>query len=177
VSTVQAKIHLKVDFHPHNANATLKLAALSPTERQSFLHACDDALYDSKRDEFLLLQFTSEFRPVLELVPNTKHPSFEDIRVSLQAAVARYNAAELGMTFDEELPAEVMPMTMSKMSTMSAMSSTAIPPYSCVQYVWIDGHRVAIYNYDLVVLTNNAPTIGDLTASYRVALEYDYDLI
>jgi hypothetical protein len=171
VSTVQAKVHLRVDFHPHNGQGTQKLADLTPTERQSFLHSCDLALYDAKRDEFLLLQFTPEFNPVLTIEAGTKHPSFADIRASLQAAVSRYNAAELGMTFDEGLPGEAMGG-----QQMTAMT-VALPPYSCVQYVWIDGKRVAIYNYDLVVLSNNAPTVGDLTASYRISLEYCYDLV
>jgi len=160
---VQTSIHLLVDFHIHD-DGTVKLGALDPVTRSTFLVRCGDALYGTRPADFVELHASTTFRPFLALEAATNLPSSSDVHQALFNAVVHYNEAAFGLTFDPDFG-----------SAMGGMQSgAALPPYACVQKVWVVDHWETRYNYDLAPLADVPsqvlPDGRTLKAGYRVAL-------
>lgn len=159
---VQAEIRFLVDFHHHNGG-TAKLAALSNAERQTFVDDCAEQLHGKKLVEYIELGQSDTFRPFLTFEFGTHHPSEAMIHAALVTAVEEYNLRAFPLKFSPEL----MPEGHEHDATV------ATPPYSCVQYIWVNGVLVARYNYDLKVIGGTAPKAPNgLVGSYRIALSY-----
>jgi len=154
MTQVQANVQLMVDFHGMR-NETGPLQNLTSATRKGFLRACALALHGQRFAEFTGMTQSSEFNPILTL-DATGHPSFEEVRDNIVAAVGYYNSLEFPLTFRTD-----------------TLEMPAAPPYSCVRWVWLNGQWVAIYNYDLMA-TDPAlvPRSGQLTARFHVALTY-----
>lgn len=182
---VQAQIHILVDYHSLHDGGTEKLAALTPALREDFLRRCTGEVYGSKLAQFLLLTQSSAFRPKLTYEAGTKQPSLLDINKALVAAVVSYNELGFPLKFGTDFEAGATTTTATTTTAhaghggkkasggASLMSGQAgVPPYACVQWVWIDGEWVRKYNYDALVVSGTVHTEGDLQAAYRVALSY-----
>jgi hypothetical protein len=158
MSQVQASIHLLSDFHDHDGG-TARLAALPPAQRQQFLQACADELHGGRIADFLALQQSSAFRPILTHQTGT-HPSMLAMNEALVAAVVAYNEEAFPLRFDTNFAAA------------PKSADVAIPPYTCVQWVWVNGQLVVKYNYNLLVVHGSPPTASGLRGAYRVMLAY-----
>jgi hypothetical protein len=156
MAQVQASIQILLDFH---MDGTAKLAAMTPLARQAFLDKCASDLHKGDIARFLALCQGPTFRPILTLEAGTSHPSLFDINKALVDAVCLYNEQGFGFKFDIDFEA-------------TAQTGVNVPPYTCVQWVWVDGQWVRKYNYDLAIAAGTPHKGGGLTAAYRVALSY-----
>lgn len=174
MNSVQASIELIVDFHVHD---TSKLAALTASQRQSFIAASAGALHGGQLLPFIELLQSDACNPWLTCEGDTRHPGFDVIRDAIVYAVDEYNKRKFGLAFDsgklkKKIEEILLALAPEDARTLAAARVADPKPYSCIRWVWRKGEWVAIYNFDLVLTGGRAPTYAGLTAQYHVALSY-----
>lgn len=126
-SSTATTVTTRIAFDVHFAHDELdQFVTASDAELVSWRSAVDAQLYGTQRNAVNALLESEICNLELPTSPGGQYPAYSEIVSALEDAVTSYNAIPTGLTFDlqDSEPA-------------------------CVRWQWIDGVRVAIYNYTM----------------------------
>ena len=143
MTNLHAKMAIMVHF---KASCMPDYMQLTPHQEQSLRDFFQSRIYGSHETDVVNLLESATGRPTFTDPNDTGHPGNAQIGTATDNFISAYNSIDTGLNY-------------SKGTT-----------FTCVRYEWIDGEKVAIYNYGLTAEDSQGNPIPVITTAELQAL-------
>lgn len=150
MTNLHANMAIMVHF---KASCMSEYMQLTPHQEQALRDFFQWRIYGARESDVVDLLESSTGRPTFTDPNDTGHPGFAQIENATEDFIDAYNGIETGLRFDKGTN------------------------YTCVRFEWVDGKKVAIYNYGLSAEDEQGNPVPVITAAELHALGITQEIL